>query len=83
MHKEVKSVLKGLRQYADPPSSFSMVQRNHIRVSWDMTNDDGERVTVKDTISGTARDTNWIHSHRKQLKRKFKDLNISTEVTHI
>jgi hypothetical protein len=83
MRKEVKDVLRGLRQYADPPSSFSMVQNNHIRVRWDMTNDDGERVTVKDTISVTATDKNWIHSHRRQLQRKFKELNISTVVTHI
>jgi hypothetical protein len=83
MRKEVKTVLRGLRQYADPPSSFSIVQRNHIRVSWDMTNDDGERVTVKDTLSGTPTDTNWIHSHRRQLQKKFNELKISTEVNHI
>ena len=83
MNKEVKIILRGLRQYADPPSSFTMVENNHIRVRWDMTNDNGDRVTVKDTLAGSASDVNWIHSHRRQLQRKFKELNISTEVNHI
>ena len=83
MQKEIRNVLRGLRGYADPPSSFTMVQRNHIRVSWDMTNDDGERVTIRTTIGSSPSDPYWMKSHKKQLQQRFKELNIPTEVNHI
>jgi hypothetical protein len=59
MRKDIKEVLRLLRQYADPPSSFSMVHRKHLRVSWNMTNDDGEKVTVSTThrVTGTGGST--------------------------
>ena len=83
MHKDVKDALKGLKIYADPPSSYKIAQNRHLRVSWEMVNDDGQRVKVQETISVTPSDENWIHSHRRRLGRKFKELNISKEVTHI
>ena len=83
MCKEVKNVLKGLRQYADPPSSFDIRCRKHFRVSWDMTNDDGEKVTVRTTIGSSPNGAFWMKNHKRQLKRTFRELNISTEVTHI
>ena len=83
MRKDVKEVLRVLRQYADPPSSFSMVHRKHLRVSWNMTNDDGEKVTVSTTIANSPSDRNWRKHHTQQLKRRFTELNISKEVTHI
>jgi hypothetical protein len=83
MSKEVKSVLRGLRRYADPPSSFEIRCKKHFRVSWEMLDDDGMKVTVRTTIGWSPSDPYWRNSHKQQLRRRFNELNISTEVTHI
>ena len=83
MHKEVKDVLKGLREYADPPSSFTMVQNNHLKLSWEMKNDNGEKVLVRSCLSVTPSDTNWMYSHKRSLRIEFNRLNITTDIDHI
>ena len=83
MSKEVNRVLRGLRQYADPPSSFNVHQNKHIKVKWEMLNDNGKRVTVTTVMGWTPRDCNWMKSHKKQLQHTFRELHISTEVNHI
>ena len=83
MRKEVKTVLKGLQVYADPPSSFEIRCNKHFNVSWEMLNDDGMRVKVKTVLGSSPSDHFWMNSHKRQLQRRFKELNISTEVNHI
>ena len=82
-NKVVKGVLKGLQQYADPPSSFSIRYRKHLRVSWEMLNDKNNRVKVMVTLPVTPSDVKWIYQHLIQVKKRFRELGISTEVTHI
>ena len=36
MNKEVKGVVKSIREYSNPPSSFHVEVGSHIKVSWDM-----------------------------------------------
>ena len=83
MHKEVRDVVKGLQIYADPPSSFCIEQNSHLKVSWEMVNDDGERVRVLCYLGVTPSDWRWKQNHQQNRKRTFRELNISTEVTHI
>lgn len=83
MKKEVKTVLKSLKKYANPVSSFVVVQRNHIRVTFQMINDFGERVTIKTTLGVSPRDTSWTDSFKKQMTKKFAKLNISQEFAYI
>jgi len=66
-----------LRQYAEPSSSFSVIKSKHIRVSWTMLNDAGETAEVRTTLPSSPRDENWMHSHRRQLRKAFKDLKIT------
>ena len=79
----MKSVLKGLRQYADPPSSFDIRCNKHFRVTWEMLNDDGDRVKVGVTLGVSPNKYFWKKTHKRQLQNRFNELNISTEVTHI
>ena len=81
--KEIRTVLRGLRKFADPPSSFEMVQNKHIRVKWDMKNDSGETVTLRATIGWSPSDPSWFKSHKKQMERKFKEMNISEDINYI
>ena len=83
MHKEEKDTVKGLREYADPKSSFNVEHGKHLKVTWDMTNDDGEPVSVLCIMAKSPSDWRWKHNHQRNLKRTFRELNISTEVTHI
>ena len=46
VHKEVRDVMKGLQVYADPQSSFKVEHGKHLKITWDMINDDGEPVSV-------------------------------------
>lgn len=81
--KEIRTILRGLRKLADPSSSFEMVQNKHIRVKWDMKNDSGETVTLRATIGWSPSDPSWFKSHKKQMKRKFKEMNISRDIDYI
>ena len=81
--KEVKTVLKGLRNLADPPSSFKVVQSKHYRVRWDMKNDTGETVGMKATISGTPSDRSWKRIHKSDMRRQFRDKNVTNEIDYI
>ena len=81
--KEVKTVLKGLRKLADPPSSFEVVQKSHFRVKWEMKNDSGETVQMKATISGTPSDRSWFKVHKSEMKRQFRDKNVTNEIDYI
>lgn len=82
--EDMVRVVERLRKFADPPTSFSIIENNHYKVSWDMTNDDGERVTVRKTIGPNfEKNTSWKDAHKEQLQLRFEELNISTEVTHI
>ena len=81
--KEIRTVLRGLRKFADPPSSFEMVQSRHIRVKWDMKNDSGETVTVRTIIGLSPSDPSWFKSHKKQMERKFKEMNISEDIDYV
>ena len=80
MHKEVRDAVKGLREYADPKSSFEVSYGNHVKVSWDMTNDDGERVTVQYFMGLTPSDWRWRLNHRQSLRKVFRENNITCEV---
>ena len=82
-NKDVKEVLKGLEQYADPASSFNVRCRKHFRVSWEMLNDNEEKVKVMVTVPTSPSYGHWKHQHRVQLKKRFRELNISSDVTHI
>ena len=80
MHKDVRDTVNGLQRYADPKSSFSVSQGKHIKVSWEMTNDDGERVNVLYVMSVTPSDARWILNHRQSLRRMFRENNITCDV---
>ena len=83
MSKDIKRVLKGMKRYANPPSSYGFRLNKHYRVSWKMLNDNGEIVTVRTTIGSSPHGACWMRNHKTQLKRTFRELNISTEVNHI
>ena len=83
MHKEVKDVVKGLQIYANPPSSFCIQQKSHLKMSWEMFNDDGERVRVPCILPVSPSIWRWKENHQRNLKRTFRERNISTEITHI
>ena len=83
MSRDVKRVMNGLRRYADPPSSFEVRSNKHYRVSWEMTTVDGDKVNVQTTLSMSPKGNYWMDNHKRQLEQKFRELNISTEVTHI
>jgi hypothetical protein len=80
MRKEVKTVLKGLQEYADPKSSFKVQKGNHLKVSWDMTNDNGEQVNVLYVMGCTPSDGRWKFNHRQSLRKVFRENNITCEV---
>ena len=80
MHKDVRDAVKGLRQYADPKSSFDVSWGKHLKVSWDMTNNDGEQVNVLYVMSGSPSDGRWKSNHRQSLRKVFRENNISKEV---
>jgi len=75
--------MSGLRRYADPPSSFEVRCRKHYRVSWKMNTMDGDKVNVRTTLSMSPKNNYWMENHKKQLQKKFNELNISNDVTHI
>jgi len=81
--KEIRTVLRGLRKFADPPSSFEKVQNKHIRVKLNMKNDSGETVTVRATIGSSSSDPSWFKNHKKQMERQFKEMNISEDIDYI
>ena len=76
-------MVKGLQMYADPPSSFRIDKNSHLKLSWEMVNDDGERVRVFHFMGLTPSDWRWKENSLKSLKRTFRKLNISKEVTDI
>ena len=83
-NEDMQRVIKLLQEFADPKNSFSIIEKNHFKVSWDMTNDDGERVTVRRKLPHNfGKRKTWKETHKKQLQHRFKELNISTEVNHI
>ena len=80
MNKEVKDTVKGLRAYANPKSSFNVQKGKHIKISWDMNNDDGEPVNVLYVMSGSPSDYRWRLQHQQSLRRVFRENNITCEV---
>ena len=80
MHREVKDTVKGLREYADPKSSFNVEHGKHLKISWDMINDDGERVNVLYVMGCTPSDYRWKLQHQQSLRKVFRENNISCEV---
>ena len=83
MHREVRDTVKGLREYADPKPSFKIEYGKHLKITWDMTNDDGESVTVQYFMGLTPSDYRWRQNHQKSLRKVFRQNNISTEVISI
>ena len=83
MCKDAMITVQGLREYADPVSSFDVRHRKHYRVCWEMLNDDKVKVKVMVTVPTSPSCSHWKHQHRLQLKKRFRELNISREVTHI
>jgi hypothetical protein len=80
MHKDVRDTVKGLKRYADPQSSFDVSTGKHIKVSWEMTNDDGEPVNVLLVMSVSPSDARWMLNHRQSLRRMFRENNITCDV---
>ena len=80
LHKDVKDAVKGLRVYADPKSSFKVQKGNHLKISWDMTNDEGEQVNVLYVMGCTPSDARWKLQHQQSLRRVFRENNISCQV---
>ena len=80
MHKEVKDTVKGLRAYANPKSSFNVQKGKHIKISWEMTSDNGEPVNVLYVMSGSPSDARWKMQHRQSLRKVFRENNITCEV---
>ena len=73
MRKDVRTVLKGLRNLADPPSSFEIVWSKHIKVKWDMNNDLGKRVTLKTTLGATPSSAHWFKEHKRVIHKNFRN----------
>ena len=48
-----------------------------------MKNDSGETVTLRATIGWSPSDPSWFKSHKKQMERQFKEMNISEDIDYI
>jgi len=80
MHKDVRDTVKGLQRYADPKSSFDVSKGKHLKITWDMTNDDGEPVRVLCVMGVSPSDARWMLNHRQSLRRVFRENNITCDV---
>ena len=79
--KQTRKIIKAMKAYADPPTSFVVIHNTHIKVSWTMLNDQGKKVRIIQVLSSSPRSLDYqIISARKCLRRTFKQNNITQEV---
>ena len=83
MNKEVRNVVKSLRGFANPKSSFNVVYGKHLKVRWNMPNDIGDQVKVLICVGKTPSDHRWRRNLRQSLRRTFRERNISEDVGSI
>ncbi len=79
--KQTRKIIKAMKAYADPPTSFVVIHNTHIKVSWTMVNDQGKKVRIIQVLSSSPRSLDYhIISARNCLRRTFKQNNITQEV---
>ena len=79
MKKEVKEVVDGLREIADPPESFRLWQNGHYHITLEVKDLNGNQSKLRFPVPYSPSDFRWRLAFRTQLRRKIFEQNANTQ----
>ena len=75
MRKEIREVVNGLREIADPPESFKVWRNGHYQVSLEVKDLNGNQTILRFPMPFSPSDYKWRLAFRTQLRHKILEQN--------